>query len=356
MQEQQIVKYILDMETMLMGLTCEEVRKIAYQLAVKSKIPHPFNNEEQMAGKDWLYGFFQRFPQLSIRKPENTSAVRARGFNKAAVSEFFNILQDVMKKYNFPASRIWNVDETGISVVPKSVSKIIALKGRKQVGAYAAAERGELVTAEICMSASGVYMPPMLIIPRVRANPKYERGKPEGGWVEYSPNGWIQSEIFLRWLKKFIEFSTASIEHPVLLILDGHATHVKSIEVIDMSMENGVVILCFPPHTTHRLQPLDVGFMKPLSNYYSSEIRQWNRSHIGSVLGIADIFSVFTPAYLKACTSETAVNSFRKTGIHPYNPKVFKESDFAAAHIDIVGDDEEINNESQEESGEFTTF
>ena len=156
-----------------------------------------------------------------------------------------------MDEHKFTANRIYNVDETGISVVPKSCSRIVAVKGRKQVGAKTAAERGETVTAEICMSASGSYMPPMLIFPRVKENPEFVEGAPSGAWAEYHKSGWIQIDLFTKWFRKFIEFANLLF----LLLLDEHSSHVKNIDIINLAREHGVVILCFPPHCIHRMQP-----------------------------------------------------------------------------------------------------
>jgi DDE superfamily endonuclease len=33
-----------------------------------------------------------------------------------------------------------------------------------------------------------------------------------------------------------------------------------------------IILLVFPPHTTHQLQPLDVALFSPLSNVYSTEM------------------------------------------------------------------------------------
>nr|CAI5854507.1 unnamed protein product [Callosobruchus analis] len=86
------------------------------------------NSEKQEPGKDWVQGFLSRHPELSIRKPESTSAARAAGFNKQAVDHFFNFLGKVYDEHKLSPDRIYNCDETGVSVVPKTKSKSLQEK------------------------------------------------------------------------------------------------------------------------------------------------------------------------------------------------------------------------------------
>lgn len=84
-----MVSNLHDMDTRLFGLTTTNLKSLAYQLAIKNNKPHPFNANDEKAGKDWLLRFMKRHPQLSIRKPECTSATRAASFNKVVVDTFF---------------------------------------------------------------------------------------------------------------------------------------------------------------------------------------------------------------------------------------------------------------------------
>lgn len=97
------------------------------------------------------------------------------------------------------------------------------------------------------MSASGVYMPPMLVFPRKKKQIEFDLGLPPGSWAEVHSTGWMTAQLFLVWLKRFVTFSKASKDFPVLLILDGHSTHTKSLETIDYARENGVSLLCLLP-------------------------------------------------------------------------------------------------------------
>ncbi|CAH1992915.1 unnamed protein product [Acanthoscelides obtectus] len=154
------------MQKRLFGLTLKELRKLAYQLAVRNGCEHPFNKDTEMAGEDWAHSFMRCHSELSLRKPEATSGSRAMGFNRVAVAQFFTLLNKVIIEKKITCERIYNCDETGITVIPKQHSRVIANRGQHQVGVLTSAERGNTVTAEICCSAAGNFMPPLLIFPR----------------------------------------------------------------------------------------------------------------------------------------------------------------------------------------------
>ena len=91
-------------------------------------------------------------------------------------------------------------------------------------------------------------------------------GAPTGSIYACHKSGWMQLEIFVQWLKYFFKPTGATKENPVLLILDGHSTHTMNIEVIDLVRANEVVLLCPPPHRSHKMQPLDSEFHKTIVN------------------------------------------------------------------------------------------
>lgn len=145
----------------------------------------------------------------------------------------------------------------------------------------------------------------------------------------YHESGWINKETFLVWFKKFVEHSNPGPTKPVLLIFDGHNSHTKSLELVNFARENNVVLICFPPHTTHRLQPLDVSFMAPLSAFYEQETKKWLIHHPGRYVTIYQVGKLFRSAFSRAATVQNAVNGFKKTGIYPFNRDVFPDYLFA---------------------------
>lgn len=316
------------MENRLFGVTLKDLRSLAFELADKNNLPNNFNRDTKLAGKAWLYDFLEKNPELRLRQPEATSLARAMGFNRVSVGSFFDLLTAEYDKHKFTPDRIWNVDETGVSTVPNKKSKVLALRGKKQVGALTSAERGTLVTAEVCMSASGMFMPLMFVFPRKTAKDALLDHSPPGSIAAYHESGWMQKHIFIAWFRKFIEIANPSEDRPVLLLLDGHATHTKSVELIDLARQHHVVLLCFPPHCTHRMQPLDVALMAPLSTYYSQEVAKWQQHHPGRPVTIYQVAELFGSAFLKAASMQTAINGFRKTGIYPLDRNIFPDHAF----------------------------
>lgn len=107
-----------DLKKRFFGLTCKDVRSLAFQLATQNGIKNNFNTNTGLAGRDWFFNFRKRHPELALRKPEATSKARVQGFNRAIVTSLFEILKRTMDKEDtYTAMRIYNVDETGITTV-----------------------------------------------------------------------------------------------------------------------------------------------------------------------------------------------------------------------------------------------
>lgn len=186
-----------------------------------------------------------------------------------------------------------------------------------------------MVTAEICISAAGNYIPPLLIFPRTRAQETFSTGLPPDSVVVCHPSGWMQTEIFSpTWLNHFIKYAKPTVDDPVLLVCDGHSTHVKNYDFVTRARDNYIHVLIIPPHTSHRLQPLDVSFMFPLSTYYEQEVKRWLTNNSGKIVTIKQVGELFGHAYQRAATIKNASSGFKTTGIFPYNPYIFPEDLF----------------------------
>lgn len=115
--------------------------------------------------------------------------------------------------------------------------------------------------------------------------------------------------------------------------MDGHETHeahpIRRI-IFEKMDEMEVIIFCFPSKCTHKLQPLDVAV-------FSGVQREWQTICHAAISRNYPInrYTVI-PEYLKArsqCIKKQLIQSaFKKTGIYPFNPDVFTDTDFAPSN------------------------
>lgn len=331
-QESIIADYLLEAANVFYGLSTKEVRKLAFQLAVKHnlKVP-PSWKKNGLAGPDWFSGFMKRHPQLSIRAPQATSLARATSFNKTNVNLFFDNFVRVMDRDKFQAKDIWNVDETGVTTVQKP-NRIVAKRGTKQVGAITSAERGTLVTVSVFINAVGNSIPPIFIFPRKRYHDHFVRDGPVGCIGAANGSGWMQEDEFFLQLQHFKKYTNCSPENKMLLLLDNHESHL-SIKCIDYCKSNGIVMLSFPPHCTHKLQPLDRSVYGPLKKAVNTQCDSWMRNNAGKTMSIYDVPSIMRDALPKAVTPANILSGFRTTGIYPLNRDIFVDTDFGPSSV-----------------------
>ena len=91
-------------------------------------------------------------------------------------------------------------------------------------------------------------------------------------------------------------------------------------DFINYCNDHKILLAVFPPHSTHRLQPLDVGMFKPLSTAYSTKLSlHLHQSHGLLPVTKGDFFPLFWRAWSAAFKKETITKSFIATGIYPPN-------------------------------------
>ena len=170
------------------------------------------------------------------------------GLNKEAVIRYFNNLEKLLKDHDFLPQNIYNCDESGITCVHKP-NKVISRKGKRVVASVTSGERGQTTTIVLAMNAVGGYVPPMMIFKRKRMKDSLVDHAPPGTLGKCSESGWIDADIFMDYIKHFVQHTHCSPTNKVLLILDGHKAHTKNIDLLTYASENGLYLLSLPPHT-----------------------------------------------------------------------------------------------------------
>jgi len=68
-----------------------------------------------------------------MRNPEGISAARVKGFTSENVTRFFDIYEYELRKVNHPVHRIFTADDKGIITVQHRHSKVVSMRGKKEM-------------------------------------------------------------------------------------------------------------------------------------------------------------------------------------------------------------------------------
>lgn len=232
-----------------------------------------------------------------------------------------------------------------------ATGKVVTQVGKKYIYRRSYSERGETTTLVGCICANGTWIPPFIIFKGVRWNDNYKNDCLPNSRVHLSEKGWITKELFIDWFKYFVE-CTDHAPKPILLLMDSHGSHITP-EVIDLARDNDIHILTFPAHTTHILQPLDVGVYKSLKTAWQKEIYDYMVAHPTEKPSKYNFYSIFNGAFIKAMSSKNIINSFRGCGIIPLNRDAIPKDKLAPSLLTERLEPE--NNEPAPENGEVKT-
>ena len=136
----------------------------------------------------------------------------------------------------------------------------------------------------------------------------------------YLKKGWTDCELAVLWLKHFDRYTKGkSNGHARLLIIDGHNSH-YSFEFLDYARIKQIHILCYPAHTTHVYQGLDVIIFSVLKCHWAEEKTKWEEN--GGEVTKETFLKIYGEAHIKTLTPELIRKAFEKTGVSLFNPDI----------------------------------
>jgi len=185
----------------------------------------------------------------------------------------------------------------------------------------------ELATIVEGISGDGSALEPMIIYKAKDFRQEWFKdlpNVPESILFGKSPNGWTDERIALRWLESnFGPSSTTARKAGTrnrILLFDGHNSHVN-INFLEYCVKNRVIPICLPPHTSHRLQPLDVSVFSPYKQAYRRELRSRFENH---EVGVSkrNFYQIVSFARTQALTEHNIRSGFWYAGIIPSDGEI----------------------------------
>lgn len=280
--EKSLASCIKTVEKWGFGLSRDESMDIVQLFVIANNLSTPF--KDNRPGEAWFLNFKKRH-RLSIKKPQGVEYARSNQENPFIIHQYFDMLEETFTNNNLrnKPHLVFNCDESSISRDP-SKSRVVGATGEASTRTISTSGRDN-TTVLMCVSASGAKLPNLTVFKGKNILDNWVSTADEVGTLNQQNNdsyaastkGWMDSEIFLNWFKK-VFLPNIPEERPVLLIVDGHGSHV-TVPLVEAAIVAQVIIVKLPPHTTHRLQPMDVAVFKSLKNSWEKNIAKWQREN-----------------------------------------------------------------------------
>jgi hypothetical protein len=273
-------------------------------------------------GSRWASNFVKRRPELRTRFQRKYDYQRAKCEDPEVIRGWFELVQNTIAKYGINEGDIYNFDETGFMMGVISTAMVVtSSEGRAKAKKVQPGNR-EWVTVIQGVSSQGWNVPPFVVVAgKNHLTSWYQNsGFPPDWVIAVTDNGWTTNEKGMDWIRHFEKHTKPrTIGGYRLLVLDGHESH-HSDEFEEYCKEHNIVTLCMPAHSSHILQPLDVGCFSPLKKAYGQQIEDMMRAHIIHITK-DDFFPAFHAAFNIAMTESNIRGGFQGAGLLPFDPE-----------------------------------
>jgi hypothetical protein len=213
---------------------------------------------------------------LFLRKPRAADQGRLRVIESIEdFVHYYDIMEEKLDAISHDPRRIFNVDEVGIQTAERSFQLIT---GRQYLNKNLNETSGH-VTLVLCSSPFGEFMTPHFLFQHAESSqPPNLLSGTVNSTCEYNSTGYQDEHTWKNWMNLFILWKNRWLEgnglckmDPVLLLLDGHYSHLD-LDVLFTAAMNSIEIVCMLAHATHLVQPNDQAINKRLKQNLDAEL------------------------------------------------------------------------------------
>ncbi|KAJ3469895.1 hypothetical protein MRS44_003960 [Fusarium solani] len=314
LEEEILIHFILDLDSRGFPPRLRGVKEMADQLLA--------DRDASPVGTRWAHNFVKRHPDLKTRFFRKYDYQRAKCEDPIIIRNWFRLVGNTIAKYGIRSDDLYNFDETGFLMGMIASGMVVTGSERRSKPKSVQPGNREWITVIQAINAEGQAIQPFIIgAGQYHLANWYRESNLPGDWViATTQNGWTDNETGLEWLKHFDRCTAKrSNSRYRLLILDGHESH-HSIEFERYCEEKKIIRLCMPPHSSHLLQPLDVGCFSVLKKAYGQEIERLIRCSITHV-SKTEFFPAFYAAHEATMTERNIKGAFKGAGLVPLDPE-----------------------------------
>jgi len=293
---------------------------------------------DNLPGKDFLYSFLRRHPDLSSRKANLIKRSRA-AVSADQVNDFFDRFEIVAA--GVPPQNIFNADETNLQDNP-GARKAIFVKGVKYAEKVSDYNKNS-ISVMFCASATGVLLPQYVVYKGSNVYDGWTRSGPKGCLYSSTTSGWFDSFTFADFMRKVFIPHVRRLPGKKIILVDNLSCHMSE-DVFEICRQGDVEFVCLPANSTDKLQPLDVGFFRHLKGHWRKQLERYKAKDPSAKALLKPLF----PAMLKELVGslnpkDHIPNAFRKCGIYPIDRSQVKDriptaegAEEIARHVDAA--------------------
>ena len=270
-------------------------------------------------GRNWGLAFMSHHPGLKSRYSRTLDQDRYLAEDPRIIQDWFVLYASVKEKYGILDKDTYNMDKKRFMMGVAGSAKVVISKYEKQAFVKQCGNR------EWASLIEGIGLRRQLPMWCIFRGKKYldkwysALKLRQGHYISLSDNGWTNNELGLDWLKTVFKPNTASCLQGThrLLVIDGHNSHIST-EFIKYAQAKKIECLCLPPHTTHLLQPLDVGVFGPLAHSYKKQLEGITRFSTYNIDKV-NFLTMVQKARKEGISSHNIESAWKATGLIPYS-------------------------------------
>ena len=282
---------------------------------------------------------------LKLRKarPSDKGRVRASESIESFV-HFYDVLERCLDDIQHDPKRIFNVDEVGVQCADRSLRLVTSREYLNK----ALINTTLHVTLVLCTSPgnNGYMMPPHFVFQHPKDSPirNYLAGT-SNATCDSNESGYQDEKTWKTWMSLFVKWKDqwlTAMGYPntakVVLLLDGHYSHLD-VDVLFTAAMNRVVVVCMLAHATHIVQPND----RTVNRAFKDNLDHLIASFASNNMEVEnfDIAHMSEKALEMPNVRKGIVSSFRQVGIYPFDREIVIRV-LKKYHISVNEDDERV--------------
>lgn len=271
----------------------------------------------------WWKNFKERHPDFNGKRSKKIDIIKQQMYSQKDIVETFftNYCQLSNIHSSFEARCIWNLDETGTK---QFESHSYVMSGTQpNIGSINC--KNKLHTTILpCVNGIGKSSPLLFIFQgESYAAEDLKYFTHSEAWGTSTSSGFINEQIFLDWLKKFIKWldTVRNRSETHLLILDNLRSHI-SYDILTTAKENNIELLALPSNCTHIIQPLDINLFRIFKSKLRDKLPERIMELKTNYLSNQELVKLISEVWLSAFNPDNIKRSFELIGICPYNPQI----------------------------------